>query len=499
MWILTNKEMREADTYTIEILGVASLALMERAGEALADAAQRMVSNGKIVCVCGGGNNGGDGFVCARLLKERGRDVSVLFCAKKMTDDCSTNKNRWEELGGATVSKLNGEVALLVDCLFGTGFKGVLDGEYKAIVEQMRVYKETGTKILSADIPSGVNGDNGLVDGLAVQADETLCIGNIKVGALLNDGKDYAGKVKVSDIGIQLPSDTYATLIEKPLVKTLLPKRNKNSHKGTFGRAAIVAGSMQYAGAAYLSTAACLRSGAGYTTLFVPNNLAQAFLLRLPEALLKGIGGTDELVFDKAQFQGLLRYDSIAYGMGLGCSKEVAQGAKYLLQEYTGRLVLDADGLNSLAEYEKENLETLFQNKKCDVVITPHVKEFSRLLNVTVEEILQDGMALSQAFAKKNGIALLLKSATSIITNGEKTFLNVVGNSGQAKGGSGDVLSGVLAGLCAQGLDCISSAVTGSFLCGSAADLARLQYGEHALKASDCIERLGEAFLRVGG
>ena len=192
MLVLTNAQMREADKFTIESKGVPALTLMERAGIALAQAGEKLAPSGKILCVCGGGNNGGDGFVCARLLKEKGREVAVVCFAEKYSEQCAVNLQKWKDMGG-TIEKSIPETSydLVIDCLFGTGFHGVLEGESKSAVLEINCLKQQGARVLSADIPSGVNGKNGRVNGIAVCADETLCIGEIKTGVFLNDGMDY--------------------------------------------------------------------------------------------------------------------------------------------------------------------------------------------------------------------------------------------------------------------------------------------------------------------
>lgn len=499
--VLTNSQMRTADKYTIEEKGVPSLVLMERAGEALAKEGVSMASSGDILCLCGGGNNGGDGFVCARLLKEMGRAVEVVCFAEKFSQDCEINKRKWQEIGGVCLAEIpQKQYALAVDCLFGTGFHGSLAGKEKLAVESILAMKKEGCKILSADIPSGVNGENGQVDGVAVCADKTLCIGEVKTGVLLNDGIDYAGEIKRVDIGIYLPEKDYAVLTDKQVAKELLPTRKRNSHKGSFGRAAIVAGSEAYTGAAYLAYAAavaCLRSGAGYTTLYTPKALLPFFLLKSPEILLKATNEGGMYAFNEEVMSGLLPYDSIAYGMGMGVSIEVFKGAEYLLRHYEGRLILDADGLNSLALFSEGTLLELFKNKKCDVILTPHIKEFSCLSAWTVDKIWGNGFAYSQAFAKEFGVTLLLKNAVSIITDGERTAINRTGNSGQAKGGTGDTLAGVLAGLCAMGLSTYEGGVLAAYLVGKSAELAATDMGEYSLTATDLIAYLPKAFLFV--
>lgn len=489
MYILTNGQMREADGYTIRELKTPSLTLMERAGRALAKKAEELVFQGDILCVCGGGNNGGDGFVCARVLKTSGRNVDVVCFSERFSEDCRVNKEEWLQRGGEIFSEIprDKEYALVVDCLFGTGFRGSLDNKNAETVLRMNALKDRGAKILSADIPSGVNGDNGIVSGVAVKADETLCIGEIKAGAVLGDGLDYSGKVKRADIGISLPERGYATLIEKTTVS--LPKRKRNSHKGSYGKAAIVGGSERYTGAAYLSATACLRSGVGYTALFVPERILPYYYLKAPELLLRPL--------KKETLDELLSYDCVAYGMGMGISREVADGAKWLLKRYEGKLVLDADGLNSLAVYEKENFSELFANKKCEVLITPHIKECSRLSGKTTTEILEEGLTATQAFADEYGVTVLLKNAATIVTDGTHIAVNTAGGSGQAKAGSGDVLSGLIAGLCATGLSAFEGAKLGAYLCGVSAELATADVGEYSLTATDVVAYLGRAFLSL--
>ena len=496
MKILTNGQMRRSDEYTIVTQKIPSIELMERAGRALADETERLAGKGQVLCVCGGGNNGGDGFVCARVLQARGVPTDVVFFAERTSEDCLINKEKWQAVGGSLFTEIpNQSYSVIVDCLVGTGLKGGLLGKNLQAVQQINALKKNGTKVLSADVPSGLCGDNGIVIGLAVEADVTLCIGEIKAGVLLADGLDYAGEVKRVDIGIILSEDSYAEWLDESAVRRLLPKRKRNVHKGSFGKAAIVAGSKAYTGAAYLSAAACLRAGAGYTTLFVPENILPFYLLKAPEILLKSICDGTEFSFEQSRMKALLSYDSIAYGMGMQCMESVALGAEYLLKNYTGKLILDADGLNSLAKYKKESLNRLFSEKKCDVVLTPHCKEFSRLTGVPVKEILELGMCAATEYAKENEVTLLLKNAATVITDGQKIHVNTAGNSGQAKGGSGDVLSGVIAGLCAMGLCGYDGACAAAYWCGIAAESAAQKVGEYSLTATDVIAELGSALI----
>lgn len=499
-YVLTSAQMRAADRYTIETLKTPALTLMERAGEALAREAEKLAPEGKILCVCGGGNNGGDGLVCARLLREKGREADVVCFAEKTTAEYRVNLEKFLLSDGKLKKKMPADgYALVVDCVFGTGFHGKVLGVFAEMIEGINALGKRGAKVLSADIPSGVNGDNGLAAELAVCASETLCIGEYKVGAFLGDGPDFAGNVTRVDIGISLPAGKeYATLSCKENIVKLLPKRKRNSHKGTYGKAAIVAGSIEYSGAAALSSLACLRSGAGYTCLFTPKDLAEKCFFREPELLVKSLNDGGRYAFKEEMLQELLPYNAIAYGMGMGVSKDVALGAAWLIENYQGKLILDADALNSLAkEYAKIELKTLFKKKECEVLLTPHLKEFSRLSGKEVVEILESGTFAPLAFAKEFGVSLLLKNAVTILTDGQGTKLNITGNSGLAKGGSGDVLSGLIAGLCASGLSAFDGGVAGAYLMGKAAEIATKEVGEYALIARDVIANLGAAFLSL--
>lgn len=275
------------------------------------------------------------------------------------------------------------------------------------------------------------------------------------------------------------------TVLDQKAVAALLPKRKRNTNKGDYGKAAIVAGSEEYTGAAYLAAAACLRAGAGYTALFVPENIFPYYVLKIPEVLLKKLKNLEDL----------LLFDSIAYGMGMGISRQVADGAAWLIEHFSGKLILDADALNSLAKYC--SLADVFARKKGDVLLTPHVKEFSRLAKISVEEILANGFNAAKEFALRHGVTVLLKNAVSVIENGKNACINERGTAGQAKGGTGDVLSGVIAGLCASGLSTFDGACAGAYAVGYAAELAGEKISEYSLTATDLISYLGGAFLRI--
>lgn len=494
--------MRAADAFTIKELGVPALELMERAGEALYETAKTLAGTGKILCVCGSGNNGGDGYVCGRKLLLDGYVVDGFSFGENPSEGCQINRAEFEINGGVMLGEMpNGGYSLVIDCLFGTGYTPRENEAVGEVIKKINALKRRGAKVLSADIPSGVGGTNGLTRGLAVQADITLCIGEIKTGAVLGDGLDYCGELRRADIGICLPDfdkegEGYAHLIEREEIRELLPQRKRNTHKGNYGVASVIAGSEKYTGAAYLAATAAARSGAGYTRLYLPKELLPLFALKTPEVLLCPLDEGGRVAFNE-EIYASIPSGGVAIGMGLGVSEEVAKGVEYLISHHEGTLIIDADAITSLAEYAFERLDEIFAKKSCGVLLTPHPLEFARLLKSTTTEVLSDDMALAKAFAAKHGVTVLLKGASSIITDGKRVSVCTAGTAGQAKGGSGDVLSGVLAGLAAMKLSPCDAAKAGAYLCGTAAELAAKEYGEYSLLASDIIRYLGKAFLRT--
>ncbi len=283
---------------------------------------------------------------------------------------------------------------------------------------------------------------------------------------------------------------------DRESVSALLPKRIRDSHKGTYGKCAVVGGSLAYTGAPYLSASACLRSGVGYVALFVPKGILPYYVLKAPEVLLRPLQGETEFVFDKKFLSELLPYDAVAYGMGMGATEDVLKGAKYLLKHYEGKLLLDADGLNALATLDEGELVSLFANKKCKVVLTPHLKEFERLSKKEIAESKKEGLPFLKAFAKKLGVTLLLKGATTtIVDETGEAVLNTTGCTALSKGGSGDVLSGLIAGLMASGVSATDGARLGAYLLGRSAELASETLGERSTTPTDVISYLGRAFL----
>ena len=470
----SNEQMRRFDGAAIAA-GTPSLTLMERAGEALAKAVSARLGSaggGDVLFVCGGGNNGGDGFVAARLLREAGEDVAVLCLAKKFSPDCAAVKAKYKgEILGRIPRR---RYAVLVDCLFGTGFKRPAEGEDAALVSFLNT---SGGHVIACDLPSGLSA-GGVAFEPCVRADETVTMGAYKQALLLSDGADVAGKVTVADIGIP-PTEQGAEVWEAADVKRFFPPRRSNTHKGSYGAACILAGGA-YSGAAFLAAGACLKSGAGYTKLCVTGELYPHAIGKLPAAILREFEALDG---------DILASDAIAVGMGAGVSEKLYVHIAELLTNYTGTLVLDADALNTLSAYGTEVLKT----HACRVVLTPHPKEFSRLAGVSVGEALADPVSSAAAFAGKFDVTVLLKNNRSVIAEGGRVAINPTGSPALAKGGSGDVLSGLLAGTCARGVPPFEAACVSSWLLGRAGELAAAEMGEYAPDPSDVISFLPQA------
>lgn len=470
----SNAQMRKADGQTIEN-GTPSLTLMERAGAALAEslitAAEKLQVN-ELLLVCGGGNNGGDGFVAARLLLEKGYQVSVLCLAERFSPDCSAVKQRY--LGEVTAKIPRRRYRLIADCLFGTGLTRAPEGKDAALIS----FINSGDYVVSADIPSGL-GENGIAYEACVTADETVCMGQLKNCLLLADGADVSGRITVADIGIET-DEAGAEVWEDRDAAALFPKKKSNVHKGTFGSACILACGALYSGAAFLAAGACLKSGAGYTRLSVVQPLYSYAIGKLPACVLHEFQAIDGEI---------LRSDAIAVGMGTGVSERLYGLLDELMRSYGGTLVLDADALNSLSLYGTE----LLRNKSCRVIVTPHPKEFARLTGKTVGQVLSNAVEEASSFAREYGVTVLLKNNRTIITDGARVAINPTGSPALSKGGSGDVLTGFLAGTCARGVPPFEAACVSSYLLGRAGELAAEEMGEYSPDASDIIGYLPRA------
>ncbi|MBQ8197595.1 MAG: NAD(P)H-hydrate dehydratase [Clostridia bacterium] len=470
--ILSVLEMRNADSYTINTLGIPSEILVERAGQALAEEIIKKFLGGRVLFCVGKGNNGNDGKVASRILSQKHGFSVALFDVEK--PDFSLFDNKFD---------------IIVDCVFGTGLNKEVTGDYKKIIN---LINESNAKIVACDIPSGLNGDNGLSMGACVKADLTVAIQEYKTGYFLNDGPDYCGEIIKKDIGISIWGDYFVNRLQNADVSTLFYVRNKNVNKGNFGKTAIVGGSKNFPGSVLISSLglSALKMGTGYVTLVVPNCIYNAVAGKVPECIINVFNDNgNSIVFDKIALDSLLKYDYIAFGMGATVSDDVYSCIKYLLSNYKGKLLLDADALNSLAKYGVDVLLA----KSCNVVLTPHIAEFARLLGVDKSVVMQNPINLAKEFAEKYGVTLVLKSATTVITDGNTVYLNTTGNSSLAKGGSGDLLSGITAGLLARNNNVTFTCACASYLMGLASEIATKNGNEYTVTATDVINALPQA------
>ncbi len=467
--ILTVCQMRNADKFTIEKLGISEDELVDRAGTALADVIKNKFKGGRVLVCVGKGNNGKDGLIVADILSRIHGFAVDVFEAEQ------PNYNVFEK-----------KYDILVDCIFGTGLNKEITGIYKEIIKQINAlncYK------ISCDIPSGINGDNGRIMGEAVKADLTIAIQEYKVGHFLNDGIDYSGKVICKDIGISVWDENVIKRIDSRDAKKHFESRKRNVHKGCFGKAAVIGGSKDLSGSILLSSNALanLKSGVGYSYTCVPKSLFNAYVGKNPESILISIEDDgNSIVLDRNSLEKVIDCDSIAIGMGISNTKGVYDTISYLLNNYKGKLIIDADGLNCISTFGKD----ILKHKTCQVVLTPHVGEFSKLLGVEKKNIIDNIIPYAVNFAKEYGVVLAVKSAVSVVTNGKDVYLNTTGCSGMAKAGSGDVLSGFMAGILAREEDLLDAVLTSMYVFGLAGEFAQKKYNEYTITASEVINEI---------
>lgn len=459
--VLSVEEMLSAES-SIKNLGVTEEILVSRAGNAIAEEILSRFKGGRILFVCGKGNNGADGKVAASILSQKhGFKVGVVDA---FSSD-NHNFNDWD---------------IVVDCIFGTGLNRCVTGQALKTINDINCSKAYK---IAVDLPSGLSGNGGVVLGACVKADLTIAIQEYKLGHFFGDGVECSGELSVKDIGISVWGDDYARLIDASDARACFPKRRKNTSKGSYGRSCIIGGSKSFCGAPLLASLACLKTGVGYTTVAVPDCIYNSVAGKNPECITYSLSSNDGAIkFDEKNLKGLLGYDSIAVGMGLTTSNETFKVVKYLLENYLGNLIVDADALNSLATYGVQYLK----NAKCKVLITPHPKEFSRLTGLDIKDILLNPVYYAQNFAKEFSVSVLLKGTVSVLTDGVRTLVNTTGCSGMAKGGSGDVLSGIIAGVSARN-ELFASAMAGAYIAGLSGEIAEGKFNAYSVLPTDQI------------
>lgn len=474
--------MRKSDSATIENK-ISSLELMKRAGEAIYNAYNWQ---GKTAIVCGTGNNAGDGYVLAGFLK---KDCHLFLLCDKFSPD---GRHYFDECVkmGVDYSYIDentdfSQFDTIVDCIFGTGFKGTVTGLAKIAVDKINNSKKF---VISCDIPSGLNGDTGL--GYSVVSDLTVSIGTIKTGLLLNEAKDKIKKLINCPIGIDIVGEVYY-LMEQDDFYNMLPERKNHSHKGTYGYTALWGGCEEYSGAVKLAnlSLSALKSGCGVNKLIVNERIASFVGPYLLEStLFKMPDGFDKEKIDEA----LGNVKCLSVGMGWGQDEAYEDILYYVFDNYNMNVIIDADGLNALSNMDLD----ILKRTKCNVCLTPHVKEFSRLAKIDMSEV---NCNKARDFAKEYGVVVLLKGATSTITDGEKICFVNRGCAGMATAGSGDVLSGILCGLGGYMTLDIKTVSLGAFIAGRAGEEAQKEVGVVSMTASDTVKNIGKIIGEIYG
>lgn len=495
LWV-NAAQMKAADQYTIQKLGVPSLELMEHAAQACVQVLEdEKVDLSHVCVVCGSGNNGGDGFAIARILQNNRYSVET-FCVgnpEHYTEETQEQMHRLQECGGKITYGMPQEdsYSVIIDAVFGVGLSRKVEGRYRQVIEQMN--RMRGTKF-AVDIPSGLSATTGCILGCAFKADYTVTFQLKKIGLELSQGRTMVGRVIVPDIGISTDSicedQEIVRTAGKDIYWKMLPDRPEDSNKGTYGRLLVIAGSKGMAGAAYLNAHAAYMTGAGLVRIYTSSDNREILQTLLPEAII-----TTYEEYNKEELLSLLTWaDSVCIGSGLGMSRLSEKILKTVIEYVKVPCLIDADGLNLLAE----NKNYLNQMAERRFVITPHMKEMSRLTGTPVEELKADRIQILKDFISRYRITCVLKDSRTLIASEEKGIrMNLTGNSAMAKAGSGDVLAGVISGWMVQGKEAEDAAELGTYIHGLSGDLAKFEKGVYSVMARDLIEYISKALMKL--
>lgn len=522
--LVTAEQMRDLDRRAAEDYGVPSLLLMENAGGAVAEAAIDLFGGAfatSILVVCGSGNNGGDGFVAARHLRNAHADVRIFYFGDRASakGDAFTNIEIAEKMGipidySRNVTRLHkqiGSCGLVIDALLGTGAKGELSPEYAEVVHVMN-FDRRGP-LIAADIPSGVDADTGALLGpvqrhssildRAVKASVTVTFGLPKIGLMTYPGASLVGRLIVADIGIpekavwQQSGDAEVGVraLHRSAAMNLALPRPQGAHKGDFGHVAIVAGSVGMTGAATLAAMGALRIGTGLVTVAVPESLNDIMEVKLTEAMTIPVPQGKARAFGMASLDRVLEIiderDAAVIGPGFGRDEDTLAFTLKLIRKLAKPAIIDADALYAVSR----DLSVL-EKCKAPLVITPHPGEMATLIGTTADQVQSNRLEVARAFAKEHGVTVVLKGAGTVIAAPDGgAFINTTGSPGMATGGTGDVLSGMIGGLLAQGSDHAANAAV--YLHGRAGELAAEKLGEAAMLATDLADSIGGAIQEV--
>jgi len=513
MRVLNAAQMREADRRTIEDIGIASLVLMENAGRQVVAAMEAVhgdLQEHQVAVLCGRGNNGGDGFVVARTLLQRGVDVSVFVIGSiaDVRGDARINLEILGRLGLSTVEVADSQAwelhfseiadsTLIVDAMFGTGLNAPLTGLLETVVADVN---GSGIPVVAIDLPSGLSADTHEPIGDSIVAGTTVTLGAPKLALVLPPAETRAGDIVIADIGIpqeiiESVDGPRVELLTRTATRAMLEPRNPDTHKGDYGRVLLVAGSRGKTGAAHLAAIGALRAGAGLVTVATPSNCLAIVASMGPEYMTEPLDENPDGL-DPDSVEALLETtaDVMVVGPGLGQGSGTRSFIHALVDRATVPLVIDADGLNAFTGQP----ERLAGREGRDVIITPHPGEMARLVGTSIEEVQANRLEVARTFASTHHVYVVLKGHRTLIATPDGTvYINPTGNPGMATGGTGDVLAGMIGAMLAQLLDAEAACKLAVYLHGMAGDLAQADEGEVSMVAGDVAAHISDAILEL--
>ena len=500
-YALDSNSMREIDNYTIDQLKIPAMVLMERAAlEVSLFMKKHIKKSDRILVLCGPGNNGGDGIAAGRILHLQGYQVAIFLLSNK--DRASSGLKKQLEIAerlGITIESTYkaSTYNIIIDALFGVGLTRDIIGDYQKLIKQVN---SENNIVFSVDIPSGISADNGKVMNQAIKADYTITFGYMKQGLLLYPGIDYGGDITLVDIGFPKLAEKSARLdtfyYEEEDLK-LLPVRHGHSHKGTYGKLLVIGGSKGMSGAAYLSAKAAYRTGVGMVKILTSTSNREILQTLIPEALFSTYEDKESLKED------LNWADVIVIGPGLGTSQEARDVLKDVIDNVNLPVIIDADGINILAmqmddlgiEDTRQRIEYLKGNLPVTTILTPHLKELSRLLKIPLSEISDNMIDTANQCTYNNKVIFLIKDAKTVVTYNGMKYINRSGCSGMSTAGSGDVLTGIIGALIGQKMKAYKATCLATFIHGLAGQIASAKKGEYSVIASDILDSIEQVLM----
>jgi NAD(P)H-hydrate epimerase len=507
MKIVTTQQIKNIDRRAIRAFGIPGMVLMENAAAAVMTAMEKFfdgLQGVRVGIICGKGNNGGDGLALARRLRISGVPVRIALLSSfgELKGEAKANLSILRKMdleivqnaSSRSLADIVGWSDVLVDALLGVGLSSPLKGAYAQAVAMIN---SSGRPVVAIDMPTGIDADTGGVMGTAIKADLTVTMAFLKRGHVLYPGAEYAGTVRVADLGIPAEvaekENISVSLLDRDSIQGVICRRLSDAHKGDFGHLMVVAGSPGKAGAAIMAARGALRAGAGLVSVATPNNIVPIIQSQVVEAMAVpsaesiegtlGIGSSEELL------KAAVKMSAAAIGPGLSTHHETAQVVRNLIQRLTIPAVIDADGLNALVGF----LDIL-KRANASMILTPHPGEMGRLLGISSSEVQKDRIEIAASFARKHRVTVVLKGAATVVATPQGwVFVNSTGNPGMASGGTGDVLTGMIGSFLAQGYSASQAACLGVYLHGRAGDLAAEEKGEASMIAGDLIEKLPQA------